>query len=189
MKTMSSEPGTVNQKISRCLLSYRSSPHSTTQVSPAELFLGRLIRTRLDIIRPNLGNKIQKKTTPSESNVRSFQEGDSVWVEDYRASSEKWINGTIVHQLGPLTYKVKVGDLIWKRHIDQIRSREPSVTVPHAVNGGGLDLPLFVSLPPVHVAERHNEKSVPTVSSGNSPTPVAKTPVRDKLADSPKLTN
>ena len=75
---MSSEPGTVNQKISIFLLSYRSSPHSTTQVSPTELFLGCRIRTRLDNIRPNLGNKIQKKTTPSESNVRSFQEGDSV---------------------------------------------------------------------------------------------------------------
>ncbi|XP_053395713.1 uncharacterized protein K02A2.6-like [Mercenaria mercenaria] len=129
LKTMSSEPGTVNQKVSRFLLSYRSTPHSTTQVSPAELFLGRRVRTRLDIMRPDLSNKIQKKTTPKESQIRTFQEGDSVWIRDYRQSTEKWVDGIIVHQLGPVTYKVKVGDLIWKRHVDQIRMREPDVIV------------------------------------------------------------
>ena len=57
-----------------------------------------------------------------------FQEGDSIWTRD-RGFSEKWVHGFILHQLGHVTYKVKVGDLVWKRHIDQIHPREPFVTV------------------------------------------------------------
>ena len=114
---MSSEPGTINQKLARFVSSYRASPHSTTQVSPAELFLGKSIRTRLDVLPPNLGKMIQWKTTPLKSNIRMFQEGDSIWTRDYRGVPEKWVHGIIVHQLGPVTYKVKVGDLIWKRWV------------------------------------------------------------------------
>ena len=80
MKTMKSEPGTMNQKIARFLLSYQSSPHSMTRVSPTELFLNRKIRTHLDIMRPNLGTKIEKKTTPVASEVHTFQEGDMIWT-------------------------------------------------------------------------------------------------------------
>ena len=187
MKTMSSEPGTINQKLARFLLSYRASPHSTTQVSPAELFLGRRIRTRLDVLRPNLGNKIQRKTTPSKSNVRMFQEGDSIWTRDYRGFSEKWVHGIILHQLGPVTYKVKVGDLVWKRHVDQIHPREPSVTVDSSRSfyGGDIDFPQLVPLPPTHIAEHQQEESSPAVtSSGHSPEPEVQTPVCDKLVDS-----
>ena len=149
MKTMTSEPGTMNQKIARFLLSYRSSPHSTTQVSPAELFLNRNIRTRLDIMRPNLGTKIERKTTHVASEVRTFQEGDTIWTRDYSDSIEKWVDGIIVHQLGPVTYQVKVGDLIWKRHIDQISAREPTVTTVNQrlSDGGDYDLPLMIPLP------------------------------------------
>ena len=35
------------------LLTYRSTPHATTNVAPCDLFLGRHIRTRLDLVKPN----------------------------------------------------------------------------------------------------------------------------------------
>ena len=34
------------------------SPHSTTGVSPAQLLLGRPLRTRLDLVKPNLNRKM-----------------------------------------------------------------------------------------------------------------------------------
>ena len=40
------------------LMSYRISPHATTNTLPCELFLKRTIRTRLDLIRPDLGSAI-----------------------------------------------------------------------------------------------------------------------------------
>ena len=32
----------------------------------------------------------------------------------------KWISGVVVEKLGPLLYKVKVGNEIWRWHIDQL---------------------------------------------------------------------
>ena len=35
-------------------MSYRTTPNTTTGVTPSELFLGRKMKTRLDILQPNL---------------------------------------------------------------------------------------------------------------------------------------
>ncbi|XP_028413967.1 uncharacterized protein K02A2.6-like [Dendronephthya gigantea] len=52
MRTMESESGTLNQKLASFVLSYRTTPHSLTKVTPSELFLGRKVRTRLEVCKP-----------------------------------------------------------------------------------------------------------------------------------------
>jgi hypothetical protein len=182
MKTMNNEPGTLNQKMARFLLSYRSTPHSTTQVSPAELFLGRQIRTRLDIMRPNLSNKIQKNTTPKESKVRIFQEGDSVWIRDYRKSVEKWVGGIIVHQLGPVTYQVKVGDLIWKRHVDQIRERETDIPV----NESNTNIPITMHVPFDSTQSNQVQDNLPNSTVESATEACVQTPVQAESHENSK---
>ena len=115
--------------------------------------------------------------------MRKFQEVDSVLTRDYRESTEKSINGLIVHQLGPVTYQVKVGDMIWKRHIYQLQDRKPTVSVDnqYSFDGGDVNLPLIVSLPPLSAVE-HQQESSPATSLGTSPKTVVKTPVRAELA-------
>ena len=44
-------------------MSYRTTPNTTTGVTPSELFLGRRMNTRLDILRPNLLAKVTGKQT------------------------------------------------------------------------------------------------------------------------------
>ena len=43
-------------------------------------------------------------------------------VKDYRACQSKWTRGVIQDRIGPVTYQVQVGDLFWKRHLNQLRS-------------------------------------------------------------------
>ena len=123
MKTMKDEPGTLADKLARFLLSYRTTPHTATGCTPAELLMGRRIRTRLDILHPDLSAKMSKKTKlGNHTTRRNFLPGDPVIVRDYRDRKCLWIIGVIQDRLGPVTYQVMVGNLFWKRHVDQLRS-------------------------------------------------------------------
>ena len=90
------------------LLTYRATLHTTTGVSPATLFLGRDVRTRLDLIKPHINKRVcinqtrQKLTTTSEPRFRILV---SYGQELYRSGS-KWISATLTQQDGPLSFTV-----------------------------------------------------------------------------------
>ena len=48
----------IQQRIENVLLTYRSAKHPTTGKTPASLFLGRELRTRLSLLRPNVVEKV-----------------------------------------------------------------------------------------------------------------------------------
>ena len=58
LKAAKNDPGSLNQKLARFMLAYRN---ATTGVSPAELFLKRALRTRLDLLRPSLRSRVESK--------------------------------------------------------------------------------------------------------------------------------
>ena len=60
--------GTVEDRLARFLLQYRMTPHTTTDISPAELLFGRRLRTRLDAIRPNLECQVESKVMKQKEN-------------------------------------------------------------------------------------------------------------------------
>ncbi|XP_046362411.2 uncharacterized protein K02A2.6-like [Haliotis rufescens] len=120
MKSMRASTSTLQQRQCRFLLSYRTTPHSTTKTTPAELFMGRRIRTRLDLLRPDLASSVQRKVSPKVDAVRHFEVGDPVLVRDYRGRTEQWLQGVVLKALGPVTYKVQVENFEWKRHVDQL---------------------------------------------------------------------
>ena len=55
------ESGSMEQRIAKVLMTYRMTPHSTTGVSPSELLLGRKLRSRLDLHRPNCAQRFEQK--------------------------------------------------------------------------------------------------------------------------------
>ena len=76
-------------RLANFLLMYRTTAHATTNTPPCELLMGHSLRTRLDLLRPNLRRKVlseqakQKQSHDEHSKGRQFKEGDTVWVRDF----------------------------------------------------------------------------------------------------------
>ena len=123
--------GCLREKVCRFLTKYRSIPHSTTGVSPAELIFGRKIRTHLDLLHPTLHDKVQKQQLSQKSNFdkstmsRDIGVEDTVFVRNYDRNAsryDKWVPGVITERTGPLSYEVRTPSQgVVRRHQDQIR--------------------------------------------------------------------
>ncbi|CAF1110241.1 unnamed protein product [Adineta ricciae] len=124
--------GTLSDVLTKFLFSYRSTPHATTNVSPAELFLKRQLRTVLDLVRPTATDVSSKTRARYQRNFdcktrhRDFQSGDTVIVRDFRSSQNKikWVPGILLSRIGNRNWKVQVQQQTWKRHENQIQSRQ-----------------------------------------------------------------
>ena len=123
MKTMENEPGPLVEGLARFLLGYRTTPHTATSCTPAEILMGRRIRTRLDLLHPNLSARMAEKTgNADQSTPRVYEFGEPVMVKDYCARQSKWTKGVVQHRIGPVTDRVQVGNLVWTRHLNQLSS-------------------------------------------------------------------
>ncbi|BET02945.1 Hypothetical Protein NTJ_15763 [Nesidiocoris tenuis] len=118
LKAASNETSSIHDKIQRILLRYRATPLSDGK-SPAENYLHRKLRIRLDAIFPN---------RPKPSNVslmpcRSLHEGERVQVRIHANNKPSWVFGEILKKLGKLHYLVLLdcGRKL-KRHVNQLRS-------------------------------------------------------------------
>ena len=84
------DPGTVPQKLAQFLLTYRTTPNATTGVTPAELFPKRIVRTRLDLLKPSVEDHVhekqmqQKKYHDEHCRDRSYGVGQFVLVRNLR---------------------------------------------------------------------------------------------------------
>ena len=108
----------IDEKINDFLMSYRSTPHTTTSFSPAQLFIGRNISTKIDLIKPS--RLIVKKKSHDEKEIRSFSSKDNVIVRFF-GGKEHWKNGKILKKLSCKMYLVSVDGKCYRRYIDQIK--------------------------------------------------------------------
>ena len=119
--------GSVSDRLSRVLFTYRITPHSTTGVPPAQLLMGRNLKSRFDLLKPNLTTRVEQKQQQQKHNhythavPRKFQEGEEVYVHDFRPG-HTWLPGKIIKCSGPVSYKVQFdNDQIVRRHQDHLR--------------------------------------------------------------------
>ena len=102
------EGGSVKTKLSRFLLSYRTTPHSTTGVPPAELLMKRKLHTQLNQIVPSIANRVRNKQSQQKvahdyhAREREIQEGQAVYAKDFRYK-KTWIPGTVTEKTGPVS--------------------------------------------------------------------------------------
>ena len=184
---------TLHQQLMNFLLTYRTTPHASTGVSPASLFLNRHVRTRLDMIHPSVSDQVetaqsrQKNAHDSHSRVRSFIVGQRVLARNYRPGP-KWIPGTLISQNGPLSFEVQIsGGIRWKRHVDQLLAAGDS-PFQDAGPESSLESAVPKALTPVLPAPPST--SVPSTSDSVVPTPPTvstsdSTPEPPRLPESP----
>ena len=56
-----SSNSSIDARLARFLFHYRTTPNSTTRVSPDELLMGRRLRTHLDQLRPDLATEVYNR--------------------------------------------------------------------------------------------------------------------------------
>ncbi|EYB85899.1 hypothetical protein Y032_0289g1517 [Ancylostoma ceylanicum] len=124
--------GTLSEILQTFLLTYRTTPNPGLEgsKSPAELCLGRKLRTSLSLLKPTVPDKSLDINTTMERQFnrkhgarrRTFKVGDPVLVKTYQGQ-QRWANGQVLRRLGLVLYEVLVGKEKWIRHTNQLRIR------------------------------------------------------------------
>lgn len=116
-----------NLKLQKFLMSYRNCPQKTTGRSPAEMMFGRRLRSRLDLLKPDVLKKMdvqigkQKIFHDRKSKFREFEEGDKVWVE--KVNRKGYEEGIVEKRTGEYSYLIKIDGSTKRKHADQLRIR------------------------------------------------------------------
>lgn len=138
-------PSDYKEKLGNFLTDYRNTVHATTGCEPSLLLMGRKIRTVFDSLIPrkveertsNSGssrkNKVIQKVIQNQGNQKrqyrgrtktGFDVGQKVMTRDFRSQGSRlWVPGVVVEKKGNKVYFVKINNsnMVWKRHLDQIR--------------------------------------------------------------------
>ena len=137
----------MQDKLSRFLLKYRTTPHTTTGVPPAELLMKRKLKTKLDLIVPNTASLVrqkherQKQTHDHHAKHRDFEASDPVFIKDF-SSPKSWQKGTVVQTTGPVSALVELPDgRVVRRHQDHVwknHNQDPTISNPEILVPGVL---------------------------------------------------
>ena len=102
-------------------------------MSTAELLMGRTLRSRLHLLKPNLSQTVKNKLEQQKVNHdkrsvdRNFVEGEKVFARNYASIGKKWLDGIVI-SVAQRSLKVKLtSGLVIHRHFDQIRKRSVDV--------------------------------------------------------------
>ncbi|KAK6028367.1 hypothetical protein OSTOST_05590, partial [Ostertagia ostertagi] len=98
--------------------------------SPAENFIGRRLRSTLDLLKPSHAPEARPDIAMEKqfnrrhgAKPRKFEPDDLVYARDFRSGQPRWSPGRILLRHGRTLYDVLVQESIWKRHANQLRPR------------------------------------------------------------------
>ena len=182
----------IQRRIQNFLLSYRSKPHATIGSSPAKLFLLQELRSRLSLVKPDIGSRVVSQQDKVKSNddkfakYRKIEMGDSVLPRDH-LSGQKWQAGTVVEQTSPASFQVQLNDgRNWRRCADDVlqNTRSSAVTQSSPVEVTSDQSTEGVTSPSTESSTPPTEKSE-SVESPSTPAPPTPAPRRSKRATKP----
>jgi transposase InsO family protein len=121
------EKTTMQQKLDNFLLTYRTTPHTTTNCTPAALFYKRDLRTRFTLLRPDLQSEIVEKQEKQikyhdnkQTRYSEFSENETVRVRNYISGKPKWSVAKVVKRLGDYRYVVVMDNHKRQVHLEQM---------------------------------------------------------------------
>lgn len=141
LKKLKNEGGTSLDNLETFLQTYRSTPNRNVNdfKSPAEAFIGRKIKTSLDLLKP----RKPISTTPNEKQNQQFDKhhgarnrqfipGDKIYAKIYRNNKDHWVPGTVIERKGTVNYNVLVTDgdktRLIRSHTNQIKLRYSDIS-------------------------------------------------------------
>lgn len=111
--------------INKFLLMYRNSTHSVTGESPAKLFLGRALRTKLDLIRPEAATVVENNQITQIINKKGrnidINEGEKVYVQEKSANEKLWTPSIVKSQASSSTFIVDTQKGLQHKHAQHLK--------------------------------------------------------------------
>ena len=114
--------GSLQDRVNSFLFNYRTTPQTTTGVSPVELLMG------CKLLVPDIGGRVQmrqnlqKHSHDLHAKDKQFQENDPVMAKNF-SQGPLWITGKILKKSGAATFLVELPDgRVIHRHSDQLKA-------------------------------------------------------------------
>ena len=117
----------MTSRLAKILMAYCTIPQSTTGATPSQLLQGRRIRTRLDLLKPSVGERVegrqwqQKLNHDSLVRMKTFTKENPVYVRNF-GTGQRWLPGVIQEPIGSVSFLVKLSNSqLVRRHQDHLR--------------------------------------------------------------------
>lgn len=169
--------GPLETKLTRFLFKYRVTPQATTGLAPAELLMGRRLRTHLDLLYPSVSERVRRNQENQEKRTagtipRDLKVGSRVVCRNFM-DGPKWVPGEVIERDTTTSVKVRLDDgRIWRRHLDHVLLSQVTTRCP-VVSTEDLSTP---PIDPARVEatpqEPHVEIEQPSLEQGTSVEPV-----------------
>ena len=117
--------GPLETRLARFLFKYRVTPQTTTGIAPAELLMGRRLRTHLDLLYPSVKDRVRKQQMALESckgglSKKELKVGDRAMCRNF-ADGPRWLPGSVIERDTATSVRVKLDDgRVWRRHLDHV---------------------------------------------------------------------
>ena len=99
-----SSKGDLETHLTRFLFQHRITPYFTTEITPAELLVGRKPKARLNLLKPNVDARVedihcqvkQKFKHDQHAKDRCFHVGENVFIRIHGTGGTTWRSGKII---------------------------------------------------------------------------------------------
>lgn len=114
----------INDNVHNFLFTYRTTPSTITNQSPANLMFKYKSRTPVTVLNKNkieIKTKEIKETSNHNEEVIEFEVGENIYYKNHLKDLIKWIPCKIVNKISKYVYSIELKRRVRIAHINQLR--------------------------------------------------------------------